>query len=149
MLFEKRHQVLRADFFLAFDQEGDVDRQRTRHGYPCPARLDEGHQLTLVVLRAARDDNLATVGVINRAGSHGQVGGGTHRIPPADIRHRVRRTLSAGQVPHLGAFDQRVGLSPELHLAELAEQPAVGDDAVVSRQRAGEHRGLGRAGHGG
>ena len=64
VLLEERHEVLRADFFLALDDDGDVDRQRSRHRLPGAAGLDEGHQLPLVVLGAARDDDLAAVGMV-------------------------------------------------------------------------------------
>ena len=60
----ERHEILRADFFFAFDQDRDIDRQRSRHLLPGAAGLDEGHQLSLVVLGAARNDDLAAIGVI-------------------------------------------------------------------------------------
>src|SRR5260370_7235251 len=63
VLFKKRHKILRCDFLLALDDDGDVDRQRTRHGFPGPAGFDEGHQLALVVFRAARDDDFSPVGM--------------------------------------------------------------------------------------
>ena len=44
-------QELRAVLLRALDQEGDVDRQRARHGLPGAAGLDEGHHLALVVGR--------------------------------------------------------------------------------------------------
>src|SRR4051794_19132079 len=62
--FDEGHEVLRADFFLAFDQESDVDRQRPRHPLPGAAGFDEGHDLALVVLGAARHDDLATIGMV-------------------------------------------------------------------------------------
>jgi hypothetical protein len=66
--FQKRHEVFRADFLLALDHDGDVDRQRPRHRLPGAAGFDEGHQLPLVVLGTARDDDLAPVGVIGDDG---------------------------------------------------------------------------------
>jgi hypothetical protein len=68
VLLEERHEILRADLLLALDQDRDVDRQRTRDLLPGPAGLHKGHQLALVVLGAARDDDLASIGVI---GDHG------------------------------------------------------------------------------
>ncbi len=62
--FKKRNEILRADFFLALDHDGDIDRQRACDGLPGPAGFDEGHQLALVVLRAARDDDFSPVSVI-------------------------------------------------------------------------------------
>ena len=55
-------QMLGAALFLALDQERDVERQRSRHRLPGPARLDEGHHLAFVVGGAARDNRLAAVG---------------------------------------------------------------------------------------
>ena len=66
--FEERHEILRTDLLLALDDDGDVDRQRSRDLLPGAARLDEGHQLALVVLGAARDDDLSPVGVIGHDG---------------------------------------------------------------------------------
>ena len=66
--FEKRNEILRSDFLLALDDDGDVERQRTGHGFPGPAGLDEGHQLALVVLGAARDDDLSSVGMVGDGG---------------------------------------------------------------------------------
>lgn len=40
-------------------------------------------------------------------------------------------------------------LAPQQDLAEVAEVPAVGDDAVLGGEDAGEKSGLGGAGHGG
>jgi hypothetical protein len=62
--FDERHEILGADLLLTFDQEGDVDRQRAGHFLPGATGLDEGHDLALVVLGAARDDDLAAVGVV-------------------------------------------------------------------------------------
>src|SRR5579863_6441788 len=45
-------------------------------------------------------------------------------------------------------MDQGIRLLPESDLGQIAEIPAVGDDAVLSRQRAREHRRLCRAGDG-
>ncbi len=70
--FEKRNEVFRSDFLFALDDDGDVDRQRTRDLLPGTAGLDEGHQLALVVLGAARDDDLSPVGVIGDDGFEGR-----------------------------------------------------------------------------
>ena len=69
--FKKRNEILRSDFFFALDHDGDVDRQRAGHGFPGPAGFDEGHQLALVVLGTARDDDLSPVGMVVTAGSNG------------------------------------------------------------------------------
>ena len=62
--FKERNEILRADFFFAFDHDGDIDGQRAGDGLPGPAGLDEGHQLALVVLGAARDDDLSSVSMV-------------------------------------------------------------------------------------
>ncbi len=54
-----------------------------------------------------------------------------------------------GGVPQLVAGDQAVVLPPQQYVAELAEVPAVADDAVLGRVGAGEEGGLGGAGDGG
>ena len=63
VLFKKRNEILRSDFLFALDDDGDVERQRARDRFPGPAGFDEGHQLALVVLGAARDDDLSSVGM--------------------------------------------------------------------------------------
>ncbi len=68
VFLEKRNEILRPDFLFALDDDGDVDRQRSRDGFPGPAGLDEGHQLTLVVFGAARDDDLSSVGMVGDDG---------------------------------------------------------------------------------
>src|SRR5947209_4763171 len=68
VLFKKWHEILRADFFFTFNDHGDVDRQRPGHGFPGPAGFDEGHQLALIVLGAARNDDFASIGVRGNRG---------------------------------------------------------------------------------
>ena len=57
------------------------------------------------------------------------------------------RAPAGGGVERL-RLDQAVRLLPEADLVGVAEQPAVGDDAVLVRQLAGEERRLGGAGDG-
>jgi hypothetical protein len=63
VLFEEGAKMRRADFLLALDQHGDVDWQPARDRDPGAAGLDKGHELALVVLRTARDDDPAPVGM--------------------------------------------------------------------------------------
>ncbi len=63
VLGEEARQRRRAAFLLALEQHGDGERQPARHLLPGARRLQEGHQLALVVLRAARHDHLA-VGLV-------------------------------------------------------------------------------------
>ena len=92
---------------------------------------------------------LAAVGVVDGAGGHGPVGVRAHRVPPADVGDGVAGVRAAGGVPQLVAADQRVVLPPEQDLAQLAEVPAVADDAVLGGGRPGEEGRLGGAGDGG
>jgi hypothetical protein len=59
---DPRGQELGAVLLGALDQERHSDREFPRHGLPGPARLDEGHHLTLVVAGAPRADHLSPVG---------------------------------------------------------------------------------------
>ena len=73
-----------------------------------------------------------------------------HQNSLAQVKAGSRRSAV---VPELLALHQAVRLAPEPDLGEVAEIPAVGDDAVLARQRAGHKRGLNgrrdRRGHGG
>jgi hypothetical protein len=113
VLFEKRNEIFRSDFFLALDDDGDVDRQRTGHGLPGPAGLDEGHQLTLVVFGTARDDDLAAVGMV-----------GNHRLE--------RRTM-----PQIERIDRLHIIVPiEQHVRPpLATAIEFGDDGGMTGRR--------------
>ena len=89
---------------------------------------------------------LAAVGVVDRARRDGQVRRGAHRVPPAEVRGAEAGLGVARGLPHLLALHELVVLAPEEDLAEVAEVPAVADDAVVGRRQAGEERRLHRAG---
>ena len=92
---------------------------------------------------------LAAVGVVDGPRGDRPVGVGAHRVPPADVGHGVAGMARAGGVPQLLAADERVVLAPQQDLAQLAEVPAVADDAVLGGEFAGEERGLRGAGDGG
>ncbi|MBW8699844.1 hypothetical protein MBT84_09590 [Streptomyces sp. MBT84] len=92
---------------------------------------------------------LAAVGVVDRAGCDGDVGVRAHGVPPADVGDRVAGVHTTGGVPQLVAGDETVVLSPQEYVAELAEVPAVADDAVLGGHGPGEEGGLGGAGDGG
>ena len=92
---------------------------------------------------------LAAVGVVDGAGGDGPVGVGAHGVPPADVGDGVAGVGAAGGVPELVAGDEAVVLAPQQDVAELAEVPAVADDAVLGGGGAGEEGGLGGAGDGG
>lgn len=91
---------------------------------------------------------LAAVGVVDGARGDGVVGVGAHGVPPADVRDGVAGVGPAGGVPELVALDEPVVLAPQQDVAQFAEVPAVGDDAVLGGSGAGEEGGLGGAGDG-
>ena len=63
---EERDHARARRFLLALEQHGEVDRQPAGHRHPGARRLDEGHELALVVLGAARDDPLLAVHLDDR-----------------------------------------------------------------------------------
>ena len=78
---------------------------------------------------------LATVGVVDGPRRDGQVGGRAHRVPPAQVRGAEAGLGAARGLPDLLALHELVVLAPQEHLAEVAEVPAVADDAVVGRRQ--------------
>ena len=92
-------------------------------------------------------DDLQAVGGIDRARRHRPFRAAVHVVPPEHLRGGARRIAAPRRLPDLLAGDELVGLPPEHHLREVAEVPAVADDAVVARQQPGEERGLGRTRH--
>ena len=81
---------------------------------------------------------LAAVGRVHRARRHRPVGRRVHVVPPEQLGAGERRVAPLRRLPHLLAVHQPVRLPPQPHLGQVAEIPAVGDDAVLARQRAGE-----------
>jgi hypothetical protein len=65
------------------------------------------------------------------------------------LRAGELRIDAAERFPQFFALHELLGLFPEAVLGVLAVIPAVGDDAVIARQSAGQISGLGRAGDGG
>lgn len=57
--FEERFQRRRAGFFFAFKENGDPHRQAALDSLVRPAGFHEGHQLALVVCRAASGNHLS------------------------------------------------------------------------------------------
>ena len=110
-------------------------------------RADLGDQPCAQV-RGLRVDveNLAAVRRVDRARRHRPVGGAVHVEPPEHLGAGERGVAATGGFPHLLAVHELIRLPPEHHLREIAEVPAVADDAVVARERAGEKRRLRGAG---
>src|SRR5690606_41083652 len=61
-----------------------------------------------------------------------------HRVPPAHVRGGVVGTRRASDLPDLRPLHEFVVLPPQVDLPEVAEVPAVADDAVLGGQRPGE-----------
>src|SRR5205814_3207390 len=92
-------------------------------------------------------EQLPPVGRVRRPGCDPEIGRGVHVVPPEEIRAAERRMAPARLVPQLLSLDERSRLPPEPHFVELAEIPAVADDAVIARKLPRHHRRLCRAGH--
>ena len=104
----------------------------------------------LEALRITRDvEDLTAVRLIDGARRDGDVGRGTHVIPPEEVRDLELRVLGVEFVPDLRREDDAVRLLPELHLAQRAVVPAVADDTMHARLLARQVIGLRGAGDGG
>src|SRR5262249_57931691 len=96
-------------------------------------------ELSLQVLdqtrrRAVNAECLVAVGGVVRFWSYGDVNRRALVEPPEQLGAAERETslrgaAAGGLVERLG-LDQSIGLLPEAHLAGVAEQPAVADNAV-------------------
>ncbi len=116
------HEILRADFLLAFDQDRDIDRQRSRDLLPGAAGLDKSHQLSLVVLGAARHDDFSAVGVIGDDGLERRT------VPQIERIDRLHIVMTVEQ-------DVRPAIGAAIGLVIV-----LGDDRRMSRRR--PHLGL-------
>lgn len=128
MLGEEAWQRGRAAFLLALEQHSDSNRQLARDRLPGARRLEKGHQLTLVVLRAARDDNFAVAFLIRNARlkrrrlPQVQRIGRLHIVVAVEqhVRHVLRPDLSVMRDDHRvagGFHDLRLGKTNCLQFA--------------------------------
>ncbi len=92
---------------------------------------------------------LSPVSEINRSRRDCIICRRMHVVPPEEFRAGELRVQFPRIVPDLLTFDEQVGLSPEKHLSQVAEVPAVGYDAVLTWQKAGCECGLNGTGDGG
>jgi hypothetical protein len=67
--------------------------------------------------------------------------------PPEHICAGERRVAALADLPDLVPADRPVGLPPEHDFRRVAEQPAIADDAVIARLKAGHETRLNAAGH--
>ncbi len=80
----------------------------------------------------------AAVGGVHRPRGDGVIRRRVHRVPPEAVGAGEAGMRGLGDVPEFRALHEPVALPPELHLALVAEVPAVGDRAVLGRPGAGE-----------
>ena len=105
VLGQEPRQRRRAALLLALEQHGDGDRRGAGHAPPGPHRLEEGHQLALVVLGAARHDDLAV----------GLVGGDARlerrRLPQLERVDRLHIVVAVEQHVRALAVERRLGVA--------------------------------------
>ncbi len=92
---------------------------------------------------------LAAVGLVDRTRRDAHVVARSHIVPPEQIGGGEGGIATLTRLPDFFAGDEAVRLAPQPYLQEIAEEPAVADDAVLTRQAAGHERRLHRAGDGG
>ncbi len=119
-----------------------------------PPKLEQGKRAELAGELVAQLQRLrvavrqlAAVRLVDRPRRDADVVRGGHVVPPEQIGGGERRIASLAGLPDLLAGHQPVGLPPQPDLHEIAEQPAIGDDAMVARQCAGHEGRLHAARH--
>ena len=142
--FEERHEILRSDFLLALDHDGDVDRQRAGHRFPGAAGLDEGHQLALVVLGAARDDDLAAVGVVGDGGLERRAMPEIERIDRLHVVVAVEQHMRPPFAAAVGLGDDGGMTGGRPDLGGKAERRDVGGEMIGRRLAVAGKGGIGR-----
>ncbi len=83
----------RTGFLFTFEENGDADRQRTADLLIDPARLDEGHQLPLVIRRSTARNHLSTLTDIFQLGIEGIVLPQIDRIDRLDVVVAVKQHM--------------------------------------------------------
>ena len=105
--------------------------------------IPQGHRVRVDV------EDFAAIGGVERARGDGDVRGGVHVEPPEELGAGELGIDTAEGLPKFFALHELLGLLPEAVLGVVAIIPAIGDDAVVAGEAAGEVGGLGGAGDGG
>ena len=90
---------------------------------------------------------LAPVGLVDRARRRADLEAAGHVVPPEQVGAGEGRIAPLARLPDLLAADEPVRLTPEPDLHQVAEQPAVADDAVLARQEPGHEGRLHAARH--
>ena len=93
-------------------------------------------------------EDLASVGGIAGSRGHRPGDGGVHVVPPEEFGGGVRGIASEGGLVDPFGLNEMVRLFPEKNFGEVAAVPAVGDNAVLAGELAGEECGLRGAGDG-
>ena len=132
-----------ARFLLALQQDRDRDRQAAGLVDPGARRLDERHELALVVGCAARDDNLRAI----LAGDHGRVEGVTfpqvQRIDRLHVVVTVEQNVRAALCPVLAVTDDHgvpgcvAYLGSDAERVQLGREPIGGGAAITLEGRIG------------
>ena len=105
--------------------------------------IPQGHRVSVDV------EDFAAIGRVERARGDGDVRCGVHVEPPEELGAGELGIDTAEGLPEFFAVHELLGLFPEAVLGVVAVIPAVGDDAVIAGESAGEVGGLRRAGDGG
>ena len=129
MLIEKGSQIVAADFLLAFNEEDEVRREHAALGKEVACSQDMGHDLSLVVRRAARvNSTVANRRLKRRRRPFLQRFGRLHIVVPVNQNRRPCRI-----VPRLG--DNRRMTSRLIDIRLKAEV----DEFVLQPFRTGYH----------
>ena len=131
---EERLQMRAAAFLLALEEQGDAHRQAAMHRLPGAQRLDDAHQLALVVDGAARDH--------------------TRSVRPVD-QHGVER-VTAPQLDRVGGLDVVMAVVEQMRGIGRGRMIVRQDDGhAIGRPDTGDHADAAklirqplRAGHG-
>ncbi len=99
--------------------------------------------------QAVDAEAFVAIGAVEGLGCDADVERGALVEPPEEVGGFQAGFSGLENLGQRGGLDQVVGLLPETDFPGFAEEPAVGDDAVVLGEFAGDQGGLGGAGDGG
>ncbi len=116
--------------------------EQRKHAQPRLQTVSQLFRLTVAI------EQLAAIGRVAGPRRERPIDRRVHVVPPEEFGGGVRRIAAAAGFVEPLSVHQAIRLPPEPDFRQVAEVPAVADDAVLARQQAGEQRRLGRAGHG-